>query len=66
MGGEVGWWEGGGVEGMRGWGVGVKLDGGRVEGWRGVRGKGRKKCRPAPNVLEILPIFLCRIFSKFT
>ena len=34
------------------------------EGWRGMRGRGRKKCRPAPNVLEILPIFLCRIFQK--
>ena len=42
----------------------MKLGGGRGEGWRGMRGRGRKKCRPGPNVLEILPIFLCCIFQN--
>ena len=37
MGGEVGWWEGGGMEGDEGLGWGVKLGGGRGEGWRGMR-----------------------------
>ena len=38
------------------------VGGGR--GGRRMRGRGRKKCRPVPDVLEILPIFLCRIFQN--
>ena len=65
MGGEVGWWEGGGVEGDEGLGGGggswvVGGGGGEGDeglGWgvklggRGMMGRGRKKCRPVPNVL---------------